>query len=284
MLSTAQSYRPGTASEQHHISPGHARRAGDRVHDAPEERTAVGHAVARRRRLLDRQRQPAARRAARRPLDQPVRARRSPTRAAARLRSATLTYTHAYFPQEKFDEVVQAGRLDVRAQGQRLRRAVVVATRCTGAPTPTRASSRTASREPFDLVADGGADNVWFTQVGDATQFGDFARVPRRGARGTIPQVTPRPANGPRRRLRRERTSRRPRAHVTFGTTGPLTVKGAGVPLDHGKRYDNPWALANFGAPSITIADADGSLTLDFVRGTRVATVTDHRPGHHRHP
>ena len=39
---------------------GHARRERDRVHHAPEERTAVGHAVAGRRRLLDRQREPAA--------------------------------------------------------------------------------------------------------------------------------------------------------------------------------------------------------------------------------
>ena len=63
-----------------------------------------------------------------------------------------------------------------------------------------------------------------------------------------------------------------------------LTVKGADVPLDHDRRYDNPWALANFGAPSITIADTDGTLTLDFVHGTRIATVTDHWPGHDHRP
>ena len=59
---------------------------------------------------------------------------------------------------------------------------------------------------------------------------------------------------------------------VQFGSTGPLTVKGRDVPLSSGKRYDNPWALADVGASQITIADKAGDLRLDFATSTRTAS------------
>ena len=120
---------------------------------------------------------------------------------------------------------------------------------------------------------------MWLTQVGDAAQFHDFASF-RTAVLAHAPQVTPRPANGSLPGGFDVSYESPTEGAVGFGTTGPLTVKGASVPLDHGRRYDNPWALASFGAPSITIADTEGTLTLDFVHGTRVATVTER--GHRR--
>src|SRR6185437_14313873 len=71
---------------------------------------------------------------------------------------------------------------------------------------------------------------------------------------------------------------------VSFGTTGPLTVQGKPIALDTGKRYDNPWALADFGASQITIADKAGALKLDFADSTRTATSTpDHCGKGHEH-
>ena len=167
------------------------------------------------------------------------------------------------------------GRLDVRAQG---RAATSRSTRggpCTGARTATRRSSRTGCAQPFDLVADGGPDNVWLTQVGDAVA------VPRTSPRSaprcspTRCRSTPRPANGAlpggfdvalriadrgRRQLRDDRAARgqgrRRRARSPASAT---TTRGRSP---------------NFGASAITIADTAGALKLDFAHGSRVTSVT----------
>ena len=69
-------------------------------------------------------------------------------------------------------------------------------------------------------------------------------------------------------------------------------MKGTAVALDTGKRYDNPWAVADVGAAQLTIADEAGSLKLDFAASTRVAASTPehcgkghehHGPGHPGH-
>ena len=211
MLSTAQSYRPGRLQRAAPRLAGHARRAGDRVHHPPEERAAVGHAVARRRRLLDRQRIAATRRAARRGVDQPLRAGVRAARPAARPRSATCDYTHAYFPQEHFDEVVQAGDWTFGRRGNGY--VALWSWRPTHWRTYADPGIFTHGlTQPFDLVADGGPDNVWITQVGDAATFGSFAGfraagAPRRGARRGTAGHRGRAA----RRLRRARRSRRPK-------------------------------------------------------------------------
>jgi hypothetical protein len=128
-------------------------------------------------------------------------------------------------------------------------------------------------RKSFDLVADGGADNVWLTQVGDSSQFRNFAAF-RAAVLAHPVQVAARPAVGALAGGFDVSYESPTEGAVSFGTTGPLRVKGADVALDTGKRYDNPWALANFGAAAITIADTAGALKLDFAHGTRVTSVT----------
>jgi hypothetical protein len=59
---------------------------------------------------------------------------------------------------------------------------------------------------------------------------------------------------------------------VHFGTTGPLVVNGAEIPLDAGHRYDNPWVRAEVGARQLTIADEAGAASLDFAASTRIAS------------
>jgi hypothetical protein len=281
MLSTAQSYRPGKASEQHHISqatldesaivftthPKNEPQSGTQWPDDDGYWTGNG--------TLPRAAQHGALSLS---LYTPGFANPAPPLDSFDY----LPYTHAYFPQEKFDEVVQADGWTFGRKG------TGYVALYSWRPVHWRTYSDPAVfthglRESFDLVADGGPDNVWLTQVGDAAQFHDFAAF-RAAVLAHAPQVTPRPANGGLPGGFDVSYQSPTEGAVGFGTTGSLTVKGAGVALDHGKRYDNPWALANFGAPSITIADTDGTLTLDFVRNTRVATVTDHRPGHHHRP
>ena len=114
---------------------------------------------------------------------------------------------------------------------------------------------------------------MWLTQVGDASQFPNFAAF-RAAVLAHPVQVAPRPANGGLPGGFDVSYESPTEGAVSFGTTGSLRVKGATVALDTGKRYDNPWALANFGASAITIADTAGKLKLDFARGTRVAEIT----------
>jgi hypothetical protein len=138
--------------------------------------------------------------------------------------------------------------------------------------------------KPFDLVAPGGADDVWFTQVGDATQFHDFAAFRAAVLRGPV-SVHPRAAvNGLPGGFDVSYASPT-EGLVQFGTTGALTVKGQAVPLDTGKRYDNPWALVPFGSQQLTIADKAGSLKLDFATTSRtVASTPEHcGKGHDHH-
>ena len=58
---------------------------------------------------------------------------------------------------------------------------------------------------------------------------------------------------------------------LTFGTTAPLTVKGAAVPIDAYPRYDNPWSQTPFDARTMLISDSHGGVALDFKHGRRSA-------------
>ena len=200
---------------------GDARRERARVHDAPEERARGGHAVARRRRLLDGH-----------GLD--ARARRSTGAAAIHLYApqfasppgppldafAYLPYTHAYFPQEHFDEVVTEGHWTFGRKGDGY--VALWSWR------PVRWRDHDPAKvfthgltQPFDLVADGGADNVWIVEVGDADKWKSFdafrAAVRAGTGRGHRPRA-PRRASP---RASPCATSRRPRGamRVRVGRT-----------------------------------------------------------------
>jgi hypothetical protein len=271
MLSTAQSYRPGRASEQHHISqatldedaivftthPKNEPQSGTQWPDDDGYWTGNG--------TLPRAAQHGALSMS---LYTPAFANPGPPLTAFRY----LPYTHAYFPQEHFDEVVQEGGWTFGRDGDGY--VALYSWR----PVHWRTYDDPAIfthglREPFDLVADGGPDDVWLTQVGDTSQFRTLADF-RAAVLAHPVEVTPRPPDGD---LPGgfDVSYRSPtEGIVQFGTTGPLRVDGADVALDAGKRYDNSWALADFGASTIRIADTAGALSLDFARWTRDATVS----------
>jgi hypothetical protein len=271
MLSTAQSYRPGYASEQHHISqatldeqaivftthPKNEPQSGTQWPDDDGYWTGNGS--------LPRAAQHGALSIS---LYAPAFSNPGPPLTAFRY----LDYTHAYFPQERFDEVVQQNGWTFGRRGNGY--VALWSWRPMQWRTYTDPGIFTHGlTQPFDLVAPGGADDVWFTQVGDSSRFRDFATFRAAVLRGAI-SVRPRPvANGLAGGFDVSYQSPT-EGLVSFGTTGPLTVKGAPVALDAGKRYDNPWALADFGASQITIADTAGSLKLDFAASTRVAMST----------
>jgi hypothetical protein len=284
MLSTAQSYRPGTASEQHHISqatldeqaivftthPKNEPQSGTQWPDDDGYWTGNGS--------LPRAAQHGALSIS---LYAPIFANPGPPLTAFRY----LDYTHAYFPQERFDEVVQQNGWTFGRKGNGY--VALWSWRPMQWRTYTDPGIFTHGlTQPFDLVAPGGADDVWFTQVGDAPTFGDFARFRAAVLRGAV-HVAPRaPVNGLAGGFDVSYESPT-EGLVTFGTTGPLTVKGQAVALNSGQRYDNPWALVPFGAKQLTIADKAGDLRLDFATSSRTASSTPlrtcHGHGHEHH-
>lgn len=266
MLSTAQSYRPGKFGEQTHVSqatldehaivftthPKNEPKPGTQWPDDDGYWTGTGS--------LPRAAQHGALSMS---LYAPTFASPGPPLTAFRY----LGYTHAYFPQERFDEVVQQDGWTFGRKGDGY------VALWSWRPTEWRTYSDPTIHthgltQPFDLVAPGGADDVWLTQVGDAATFGDFAGFRAQVLAGA-PSVTPRPANGDLPGGFDVSYASPTEGTVQFGTTGALTVAGSEVPLASGYRYDNPWAKAPVGAQQITIGDDRGSVALDFAAGTR---------------
>ena len=277
MLSTAQSYRPGRFGEQAHISQATLDEAAIvfTTHPKNEPSTSTQPADSdgywTGSGSLPRAAQHGALSTS---LYAPTFASPGPPLTAFRY----LDYTHAYFPQERFDEVNQSGHWTFGRKGDGY--VALYSWR----PAHWREYPDPAGRvnnlsQLFDLVADGGADNAWFTQVGDAKTFGDFTAF-RSAVLAHDPVVTPRPATDGLAGGFDVSYDSPTEGTVTFGSTGALTVEGAEVALDTGKRYDNPWAVAGFDTPQITIADKAGDLRLDFSRAERSVSSKRVRHGH----
>lgn len=151
-------------------------------------------------------------------------------------------YTHAYFPQDFFDEVVQSGNWTFGRLGT-----AYVALWSWRAPKFLIYDGKTQATggrvKPFDLVASGGADNVWIVEVSREKDAGSFQAFQGALAAASV-AVTPRgpaAADGisPGFDVAYESPSQ---GHVTFGWVAPLTRRGEEIPLRGFGRFDNPWA------------------------------------------
>lgn len=183
-------------------------------------------------------------------------------------------YTHAYFPTEHFDEVVERDGWVIGRRGDgyvalwsnrptRWRRYDPLTE-------PTRGIT-----EPFDLIAEGGADNVWIVEVGSGTGHQDFERFVDAvtGAGVIVERLGPEPADGfdvrydsPSQGTVTARWGRPIEHDPTFAVDG-RPVELAGYP-----RWDSPWARVPWGDTTYEV-DADGwTLLLDFATATRRTT------------
>lgn len=267
MLSSAQDHRPGCFGHQYHAwqatldedaivfttSPGNEPRAGQRWVDAdlywnggPMPRTAQQGAVAVN-------------------LYAPQYVAAGPPLDAF----AYLDYTHAYFPTERFDEV---RTVDGWTFGRRGDGYVAL---WSWRPTEWRAHDPAVTftnglTQPFDLVAPGGADNVWITEVGDAGRNGSFDDFVAAVTAAPIEVVDLGEQAGVSQGF--EVTYGSPtEGELSFSWTGPFTVDGAEVPLHRTARIDNPFTYAEEGATRIRIDDGRASLDLDLATGRRHA-------------
>ncbi|HYZ97155.1 MAG TPA: hypothetical protein VE575_00305 [Acidimicrobiales bacterium] len=183
-----------------------------------------------------------------------------------------LPFTHAYFPTERFDEVRQVDGWTFGRKGDGY------VALWSWRPTEWREHDPAVTftnglTEPFDLVAPGGAHNVWIGEVGDVDRWGSFDAfvedlsstaidVEDLGSESGVSQgfdVT--------------------YASPTEGTlqlawTGPLTVDGAEVPLGGTDRFDNPFGSTAFADTTVEVSDGSARLSLDLARGQRRAQLS----------
>ena len=267
MLSTVQDFRKGQASQQHHVwqatfspdaqvfttHPRVATEAGQPWHSNTEDWT--GNAS----------------------LPRSVQVRNVNISIYAPLfdskdvlQGSYQPYTHAYLPQEKFDEVVRADHWTFARLGD-----AYLALYSWRDPSwvtydPT-AFDTNGLKKPFELVADGGPNNVWITEIGSKGADGSFDEF-RKAITANEPQVRPlgdptvystafdvswtSPSEGP----------------ITFGWDQPLTVNGTDQPIADYPRIESPWARVAFDSTQYVVESGKQSLRLDVDAPSRASS------------
>ena len=184
-----------------------------------------------------------------------------------------LPYTHAYFPTERFDEVRQQGGWTFGRKGDGY--VALWSWRPTEWRTHDPAVTFTNGlTQPFDLVARGGANNVWISEVGTADRWGSFdAFVSAVGAAPVTVQDLGASVDGVSHGFDVSYGSPT-EGSLTFSWTGPLTVDGDEVALHGTDRYANPFGTTPFGSTTVKIRDGRAALVVDPTTGTRRASRT----------
>jgi hypothetical protein len=183
-----------------------------------------------------------------------------------------LDSTHAYFPTEHFDQVVREGNWTFGRKGDGF--VALYSWRPPEWREPLAGEFTHGLTKPFDLVASGGADNVWIVEVGDTEHNGSFDEF-RTAIQHAPVDVRPRPRQADGLPGGFDVTfESSTRGAMTFGSDGPLTVDGEQVAQRFERRYDNPWSRADWKATTINIADDEGDVVLDLAAGTRRAGST----------
>ncbi|MEZ5168022.1 MAG: hypothetical protein R2695_16605 [Acidimicrobiales bacterium] len=169
-------------------------------------------------------------------------------------------YTHAYFPQDHFEEVRQVRNWTI---GMKDGGYIALWSRRTPSwrEYDPAVSATDGMVEPFDLVAEGGADNVWLVEVGTEvdSSFDEFVAA----VTAADPEVE---GDGPAATVRWTSPSA---GEISFGWDAPLVVAGAEQPVGDFPRHDSPWGTIDRLATTYRLAIGDQVLELDFDEGTR---------------
>ncbi|MCC7076145.1 MAG: hypothetical protein IT198_03380 [Acidimicrobiia bacterium] len=206
-------------------------------------------------------------------------------------------YTHAFFPTERFDEIVERDGWVVGRLGE----GYVALWSWRPARWRTYDPGREHTRgltERFDLVARGGADNVWITEVATASDFpagaDPFAAFVD-SVTSVRPDVTPYMGRYPCPRVSGSASAffclHLPWDGFTVSYTSPtggpvefawtprspaarpFRVDGREIDLHPGPaRWDSPWAQAAWDSGIYHAASDGWSLDLDFTTGERVTS------------
>jgi hypothetical protein len=179
-------------------------------------------------------------------------------------------YTHAYFPQEHFDEFAQEGSWTFGRKGDGY-----VALYSHRAPEYLVYDGVTQATgpltKPFDLVAKGGADNVWIVECGRAQDNGAFASWRASVAAAKIEITSRGPGKPSGESDGFDVVYQSPsRGRVTFGWDAPLVVEGREIPLHAAGRYENPFAQVPLDPKEVRFENDGVGMRFDPKRGWRI--------------
>ena len=173
-------------------------------------------------------------------------------------------YTHAYFPLERFDDVVGRNGWVFGRKGDGY--VALWSHRPTTWRTYDPAVEATDGMTgPFDLLAPGGPDNVWIVEVGGASEHGSFEAFVDAVSSATVEVVG----------IGGERTVRYvspTEGELRFGVVGAFRVDGVEVPLRDHPRHSSPWAEQCAVVESFDIRDGDRRLVMDTTTAGRVVS------------
>ena len=176
-------------------------------------------------------------------------------------------YTHAYVPQDHFDEVVQEGSWTFVRKGDGY--AGLYSWRPTEWITvDPNVVATNGMVKPFDLRAPGGPDNVWIVECGRAAEWPSFEAF-RNALAGTQVTIAPlEPIDGIPQGFLVLYVSPS-QGMLTFGWKQPFTRNSTQLDIADFPRRDNPWAQTPHASPRASI-DVDGyRIEVDFEAGTR---------------
>jgi hypothetical protein len=179
--------------------------------------------------------------------------------------------THAYVPRDQFDEVVRRGKWLFARKGKGyLALWSWRATEWQAYAPEELALPANRPKSSFDLVAPGGADNVWVVECGRQKDWGSFGLFQSAILGGDV-EVKPRATEF---------------GHQTFDVVydspsqgrlklpwdGPFEVNGRERPLDGYPRHESRWAALERGAAVAEIRGKRSRALLDWSAGARTVT------------
>jgi hypothetical protein len=177
-------------------------------------------------------------------------------------------FTHAYFPQDRFDEVAKQGHWTFGRLGD----GYVALYSYRAAEFRQYDPARNAMgghAMPFDLVALGGADNVWIVECGRRARWGSFAAFQRAIVASGV-EVTPRNEEARGFSSGFDVVYRSPsQGEMRFGWASPFIVGGRERALGPYARFDNPWARVDFDSRALEIRHGRHGVKLDFAAKIR---------------
>jgi len=175
-----------------------------------------------------------------------------------------LPFTRAWFPQDRFDEVRQANGWTLGRKGNGY--VALWSERPTQwRPINTADSASNGMTQPYDLVAPGGASNVWICEVGGASDHGDFdsfvsaitaATVEVVRANGQIDVHYVSPVEG----------------DLRLGTSSGFKVGGQATPLRNHPRHSSPWGESCEFSSAYDLKVGDARVQINSLTGARVVS------------
>jgi hypothetical protein len=170
-------------------------------------------------------------------------------------------FTHAFFPQDRFDEVVDQGGWVCARKGDGY--VALHSDRPTEWRVYDPATEATGGHTlPFDLLAPGGPDNVWIVEVGRRADHGSFAAFVAAVTSATV-EVNRLPGSISVRYVSPTE------GELRFSTPGGFQVDGVPTPLRDHPRHSSPWAEECALGEGFDIRQGGSRLQLNFTTAGR---------------